>query len=95
MGAPAGFEDVVASISPLGDEQSDTAAHWDVTFAVDDADAIAAQAYDSAGGSSCRRSTPLVRMPVIADTAGAVLTASKFVPENSEVTGPAEAVSAW
>ena len=36
-----GFKDVVASINPIGDDQPDTPAHWGVTFAVDEADAIA------------------------------------------------------
>jgi uncharacterized LabA/DUF88 family protein len=38
MGGPEGFEDVVASINPIPDDQPDTPAHWSVTFAVDDAD---------------------------------------------------------
>ena len=33
VGAPAGFEDVVASINPIPDDQPDVAAHWNVTFA--------------------------------------------------------------
>jgi uncharacterized protein len=43
-GAPAGFEDVVATINPMAGEQPDTPAHWSVTFATDDADALAAKA---------------------------------------------------
>ena len=63
MGAPEGFEDVVASLSPIADDQPDAPAHWDVTFAVDDADAIAAQA------ARARRqgARPAVRRPVGAD----------------------------
>src|SRR4051794_36880009 len=38
-GAPDGFADVVATLTPIGDEQPDVPAHWSVTFAVDDADA--------------------------------------------------------
>src|SRR5712671_2261641 len=41
-GAPAGFEDVVAALNPIADDQPDVPAHWGVTFAVDDADATAA-----------------------------------------------------
>ena len=41
VGGPAGFEDVVASINPIADDQPDVPAHWSVTFAVDDADATA------------------------------------------------------
>ena len=42
-GGPPGFEDVVAAINPIGDDQPDTPPHWSVTFATDDADASAAQ----------------------------------------------------
>ena len=59
MGAPAGFEDVVASLNPIPDDQPDVPAHWSVTFAVDDADATARTAPSSAGRWSSRRSTPL------------------------------------
>ncbi|MGH2796831.1 MAG: VOC family protein, partial [Thermoleophilaceae bacterium] len=38
-GAPAGFEDVVASLNPIGDDQPEIPPHWGVTFAVDNADA--------------------------------------------------------
>src|SRR5207249_4983039 len=37
VGGPPGFEDVVAAINPIPDEQPDTPAHWSVTFATDDA----------------------------------------------------------
>ena len=59
MGAPEGFEDVVASLNPIPDDQPDTPPHWDVTFAVDDADAIAEKAARARRpGDRCRRSTP-------------------------------------
>jgi predicted enzyme related to lactoylglutathione lyase len=48
-GAPEGFEDVVASINPIANDQPDTPAHWSVTFAVDDADATAAKAAERGG----------------------------------------------
>ena len=58
MGAPAGFEDVVASLNPIADDQPDTPPHWGVTFAVDDADAIAERRpRSSAARWSSRRST--------------------------------------
>src|SRR5262245_52073254 len=38
VGAPPGFEDVVASLAPIADDQPDIPPHWGVTFAVDDAD---------------------------------------------------------
>ena len=33
MGGPSGFEDVVASINPIADDQPDIPANWSVTFA--------------------------------------------------------------
>src|SRR4029450_4386176 len=39
VGGPVGFEDVVASINPIADDNPDVPAHWSVTFAVADADA--------------------------------------------------------
>jgi uncharacterized protein len=79
----AGFEDVVAAIAPIADDQADAPAHWSVTFAVDDADAIATKATEL-GGQVVMPPTdmPWVRMTVITDPQGATLTASKFVPEN-------------
>ena len=48
-GRPEGFEDVVAAINPIADDQPDAPAHWSVTFAVDDADATAAKAAELGG----------------------------------------------
>ena len=48
-GAPEGFEDIVASIVPIADDQTDTPAHWSVIFATDDADATAARATELGG----------------------------------------------
>jgi len=81
MGAPAGFEDVVAALVVLGDDQPDTPAHWSVTFGVDDADA-AAERTIALGGTVLAGpfDAPWVRMAVIADPAGATFTASQFVP---------------
>jgi predicted enzyme related to lactoylglutathione lyase len=84
--APAGFEDVVASINPIADDQPDTPAHWSVTFAVDDADATAAKA--TALGAKVivpPFDAPWVRMTVIGDPQGATFIASKFVPENKNL----------
>ena len=44
FGGPTGFEDVVAAINPIADDQPESPPHWNVTFAVDDADATAAAA---------------------------------------------------
>src|SRR5207244_822424 len=49
VGAPEGFEDVVASLNPISDDQPDVPPHWSVTFGVDDADAIAAKAVELGG----------------------------------------------
>src|SRR5438132_3342466 len=49
VGAPPGFEDVVASLKEISDDQPDTPPHWNVTFAVDDADATAAKAAELGG----------------------------------------------
>jgi predicted enzyme related to lactoylglutathione lyase len=85
-GAPAGFEDVVASITPIPGDQPDVAPHWDVTFAVDDADATAAKATELGGTVIVAPSdAPWIRTTVIADPAGATFIASKFVPENRDL----------
>jgi len=85
-GAPPGFEDVVASLNPIAEDQPDTPAHWSVTFAVDDADAIASQAAELGGSVIAPPSDgPWVRMTVVSDPQGATFTASKFVPENKDL----------
>jgi uncharacterized protein len=86
MGAPERFEDVVATIVPIADDQPDTPSHWSVTFAVDDADEIARRA-DKLGGwvVVAPFDAPWVRMTVITDPQGATFTASKFVPENKDI----------
>ena len=74
MGGPAGFEDVVASINPIADDQPDIPAHWSVTFATDDADATAAKAAELGGKLIAEPfDAPWVRMTVIADPQGATL----------------------
>jgi uncharacterized protein len=83
MGAPPRFEEVVASVNPIPEDQPGVPAHWGVTFAVDDADAIAARAAELGGGVVVPPfDAPWVRMTVITDPQGATFTASKFVPEN-------------
>ena len=79
--APAGFEDVVASLNPIGADQPDTPAHWGLTFAVDDADAVATKTAELGGTVLVPPfDAPWVRMTVIADPQSATFTASKFVP---------------
>ncbi len=85
-GGPEGFEDVVASLVPIGDDQPDTPPHWGVTFAVDDADAIAVKAEELGGKVLVPpMDAPWVRMTVIADPAGATFNASKYAPENKDL----------
>jgi uncharacterized protein len=91
MNAPKGFEDVVASLVPIGDDQPDMPPHWNVTFAVDDADAIADKATELGGKVIVPPAdAPWVRMTVIADPQGATFTASKFVPENRDLAAQSD-----
>jgi hypothetical protein len=93
-GAPPGFEDVVAAINPLGDDQPDTPAHWSVTLSVDDADATAEKAAELGGKVlSPPMDAPWVRMTVLADPQGATFIASKFVPENAELGSGADSAA--
>jgi uncharacterized protein len=97
-GAPAGFEDVVASIIPIADDQPGTPAHWSVTFATDDADATAAKATELGGkvivppfDAPWSTATYTIRMTVIGDPQGATFSASKFLPEKQDLGGQADA----
>jgi hypothetical protein len=86
MGAPAGFEHVVASLNPIPDDQADTPPHWGLTFAVDDADATAERAIALGGKVVVPPfDAPWVRMTVITDPQGATFTASKFAPDNKDL----------
>jgi uncharacterized protein len=86
MGAPTGFENVVASLNPMPEGAPDAPDHWTVTFGVDDADAIAAKAKELGGKVLVEPfDAPWVRMTVITDPQGATFTASKFVPENKDL----------
>jgi predicted enzyme related to lactoylglutathione lyase len=90
-GGPDGFEDVVATINPIADDQPDVPAHWSVTFAVDDADATAARAAQLGGQVVVAPfDAPWVRMTVITDPQGATFIASKFVPENKDLGSQAD-----
>jgi predicted enzyme related to lactoylglutathione lyase len=85
-GGPEGFEDVVAALVPIGDDQPDTPPHWSVTFAVDDADTIAEKTTELGGKVILPpMDAPWVRMTVISDPQGATFTASKYVPENKDL----------
>jgi uncharacterized protein len=90
-GGPEGFEDVVASINPIPDDQPDTPAHWSVTFAVDDADATAARATELGGKVLVPPfDAPWVRMTVLSDPQGATFIASKYVAENKDLGSEAD-----
>ena len=85
-GGPEGFEDVVAAIQAIPEDQPDTPPHWSVTFATDDADATAAKATDLGGKVVVPpMDAPWVRMTVLTDPQGATFIASKYEPENKEL----------
>jgi predicted enzyme related to lactoylglutathione lyase len=89
MGAPAGFADVVATLTPLPEHDRDVPPHWSVTFATDDADATARKASELGGQVIAGPfDAPWVRMAVITDPQGASFIASQFVPENRDLAGP-------
>ena len=92
LNAPAGFADVVASLQPIAGDDAQTPAHWNVTFAVSDADAAADQALKLGGKVLVAPfDAPWVRMAIIADPQGATFVASQFVLENRDVGEPADA----
>jgi predicted enzyme related to lactoylglutathione lyase len=71
-GAPEGFEDVVATLNPIADDQPDVPPHWGVTFAVDDADATAERAAELGGEVVVPPfDGPWVRMTVLTHPQGA------------------------
>jgi uncharacterized protein len=81
--APEGFEDAVAWLVPMtnGQAQAEVPPHWSITFAVEDADAVAARAEELGGKVVVPPfDAPWVRMTVLADPQGATFTASKFMP---------------
>jgi predicted enzyme related to lactoylglutathione lyase len=85
-GAQEGFENVIATIQPIADDQPDTPPHWSVTFAVDDADAAAAKATELGGKVIVPPfDAPWVRMTVMSDPQGATFIASRFTPENQDL----------
>jgi uncharacterized protein len=80
-GVPPGFEDVIATLLPLGADQPHAPAHWSVTFAVADVDATAERATQLGGRVLVAPfDAPFVRMAQIADPQGATFVTSQFVP---------------
>jgi uncharacterized protein len=83
QGAPPGFEDAVAWLVPMTSDRfpEDAPPHWSITFAVDDADAVAERAAELGGTVLVPPfDAPFVRMTVLRDPQGAVFTASKYMP---------------
>jgi predicted enzyme related to lactoylglutathione lyase len=92
VGGPTGFEDVVASINPIPDDQRDTPPHWSVTFSVDDTDAMAAKATELGGKVIVAPfDAPWSRLTIISDPQGATFIATTFVPENKDLGSQAGA----
>jgi uncharacterized protein len=86
MGAPEGFIDVVAAVNPIAGDDSETPAHWSVTFAAEDADTTASRAKELGGEVVAGPfDAPWSRMTVIRDPQGATFIASQFVPENRDL----------
>jgi uncharacterized protein len=89
ISAPEGFEDAVAWLVPItSDQLPETPPHWSVTFAVDDADAIAERTEELGGKVLAPPvDAPWVRTTVVSDPQGAVFTASKFLPPTGGGSG--------
>jgi predicted enzyme related to lactoylglutathione lyase len=88
LGGPTGFEDVVASINSIPDDQASTPPHWSVTFAVDDARATAAKAAELGGKVIVPpMDIPWARLTIISDPQGATFIASQFIPGNKNLAG--------
>jgi len=82
VGAPPGFEDAIAWLSPLESTTTpEAAAHWHVTFSVADADATAAHAAELGGAVAVEpNDIPWSRIAVLRDPQGAAFTISEFQP---------------
>ena len=83
----AGFEEVVAAITPIArDDGDDTHANWSVTFSTDNADATAAKATELGGTVLVAPvDAPYSRLTVLRDPGGATFSATAFVPENKDI----------
>ena len=86
MAAPDGFIDVVAALNPIAADDTETPAHWSVTFGVDDAHATAAKVGELGGEVVAGPvDAPWSRPVVIKDPQGATFIASQFVYENKDL----------
>jgi predicted enzyme related to lactoylglutathione lyase len=82
----AGFEDVVAAITPISGDAPASAPNWSVTFGTDDADTLAARAVELGGTVLLAPvDAPYSRLTVLRDPQGATFSATAFVPENKDV----------
>lgn len=89
MGAPDGFVDVVAAINPIAADDTETPAHWTVTFGVDNADETAAKAAEVGGEVVAGPDdAPWTRIAVLKDPQGATFIAGQFVAENADLEAP-------
>lgn len=75
VGAPPGFEDVIAWVEPL---EPGTRPHWHVSFSVADRDATATSATRLGAEVIGAEDTQWTRTALIRDPHGAVFTASQF-----------------
>lgn len=84
VGAPEGFVDVVAMITPIADGDTEAQPGWGVTFATDDVAATAAKARELGGEVLAGPvDAPWTRVATIRDPQGATFVAGQFVPENA------------
>src|SRR4051812_48247435 len=91
MGGPVGFENVVASIQPIGVDKPELPAHWSVTFGVNDADADAAKAVDLGGTITVAPfDAPWSRLTILSNPKGPSFTPTHFVRENKDLGRPAD-----
>jgi predicted enzyme related to lactoylglutathione lyase len=77
VGAPAGFEDVIALVVGL---EPRLAPHWHVSFSVADRDAAAERAEQLGAEVLSTEDSHWTRTALIRDPQGAVFTASQFTP---------------
>jgi predicted enzyme related to lactoylglutathione lyase len=81
-GAPEGFENAIGwMVTGSPTDVQGPAPNWDVTFAVDDTDAVVAKAVELGGRILAEPvSAGPTRLAVFADPQGAVLTVNSFKP---------------
>jgi predicted enzyme related to lactoylglutathione lyase len=86
-GVPEGFSDAVAWMAPMTDDQLAAGArpHWGVTFAVEDADAVAGRAQKLGGSVQVPPFDAwMVRVAVLRDPQGAAFTVNRYDPGRAE-----------